>query len=238
MPDANIDPLPRSSDLADAELVLQTLAGDARCFAVLMRRYNQRVFRIARGILRSDAEAEDASQDAFVRAYERLDQLTAPEAFGPWVGRISANMALLRLRRHKRFLEIVEREESTVMSDESAGTAPDHLAYSQEVRILIESALDELPVLYRSVLVLRDIEEMTTEEAAEALSVPPGTVRVRLHRARRLMREHLGREVDVQAAGLFSFDGERCDRLVASVFRQLRERRAAWDRPAEARRGK
>lgn len=218
----HVDAHPRTSPLSDAELVAQTLAGDRRCFAVLMRRYNQRVFRIARGILRGDAEAEDASQEAFIQAYQRLDQLTVPAAFRGWVSRIAANTALLYLRRSRILRGIIEREEDVWMSDDASGTPPDQAAYEHELRARIESALDQLPPLYRSVLVLRDLEELSTDEAASVLDVPAGTVRVRLHRARGLMRDLLGQEIDLHGAGAFAFDGARCDRLVAAVFERLR----------------
>ena len=216
-----LDTLPRTSDLADEALVRRVVAGERDAFAVLMRRYNQRVFRVARGILRSDAEAEDVSQDAFVRAYEKLDQLATPAAFAGWISRIAANMALLRLRRHRTLRAILERGETTPMIDDLPATPPDQAAYRRELRAMIEEAIDRLPSRYRSVLVLRDIEGMSTDETAGALELAPGTVRVRLHRARALMRDRLGREIDLAAADAFAFDGERCDRMVARVFRRI-----------------
>lgn len=222
--------LPRTSDLSDAELVDATLGGDRRAFAVLMRRYNQRVFRVTRGILRNDAEAEDACQEAFVLAYQKLDQLATPAAFRGWVSRIAANTALLQLRRQRTLRGIIEREEELLMTIDTPGTRPDEAAFSGELRARIEAALGNLPPLYRSVLVLRDIEELTTEEAADVLSVPAGTVRVRLHRARGLMRDLLGADLDVRQAEAFAFDGHRCDRLVAAVFTRLEAVTPDWAR--------
>lgn len=238
MPEPSWEALPRTSDLSDEALVRQVLGGERDAFAVLMRRYNQRVFRIARGVLSSDAEAEDVSQDAFIRAYEKLDQLATPAAFGGWVGRMAVNMALLRLRRRRTLRAIVEREETASMSKDPFAPSPDQEAYSSELRSLIEDALDRIPARYRSVLVMRDVEGMTTEEAADALDLAPTTVRVRLFRARRLMRAELGRDIDLRAADAFAFDGERCDRLVARVFRRIRAAEGASERDARASRAR
>ena len=221
MLERSVHDLPRASDLTDEVLVGSVLAGDVENFAVLMRRYNQRVFRIAGGILGSDAEAEDASQDAFIKAYEKLGQLTAATAFAAWVCRIAANMALLRLRRHRALQALVEREEIVPMHRESGAPSPDTLTYSRELRAVIEQSIDQLPDVYRCVLVMRDVEGMTTDEAAGALDIEPGTVRVRLHRARHLMRQQIEKRSDVAATGAFAFDGERCDRIVAAVFARL-----------------
>ena len=216
-----VDDLPRTSALGDEALVRNVLAGEVAQFAVLMRRHNRRVFRVARGILGSDAEAEDASQDAFVTAYERLEQLTAPAKFGGWVSRIAANAALLRLRRHRKLLALVERGEVTPMPDQSTETTPEQAAQHRELRTVLERAIDELPDIYRAVLVMRDVEAMTTAEVAEVLTIDIATVRVRLHRARRLMQQQLVETLDLAAADAFAFDGERCDRLVAAVFRRI-----------------
>lgn len=209
--------LPRSSALDDAALVHAVVAGDRAAFAVLMRRYNQRVFRVARGILKSDADAEDVAQDAWVIAYQKLAQLDTPAAFAGWVARIAANSALLRLRRRRALQGIIERQEVTALHDDHPSPSPDHTTHRSELRALLESAIDRLPEIYSAVLIMRDVESMTTAETAAALDLDQATIRVRLHRARRMMREHL----DPEAAGVYAFDGARCDRLVAAVFDRL-----------------
>lgn len=213
--------LPRSSPLEDAALVRAVLGGDRPSFAVLMRRYNQRVFRIARGILKSDADAEDAAQDAWVIAFQKLGQLDNPAAFGGWVARIAANGALLRLRRRRALQGIIERQEVAAMYDDRAEPSPDDTTHRGELRALLEAAIDRLPEIYRAVLIMRDVESMSTAETAAALDLEPAAIRVRLHRARRMMRDRLDHDASSATAGVYAFDGARCDRMVAAVFRRL-----------------
>ena len=198
-----------SAESPDAELVRAVLGGDDEAFTKLMRRYNPRVFRIARSILKNDSEAEDASQDAFVTAYRKLDQLQTPEAFSGWLSRIAARNALRRVRQQSR------EEEWTVQ--ESQGPTPDRRAEIAQLREALERAVDGLPIAYRTVLVMRDVQHMSSREVAETLELEVGAVRVRLHRARAMMRQSLGAAWGPDAESVFSFDGERCDRLVARV---------------------
>lgn len=216
-----IDMLPRESELPDEAVVRRVLAGERPMFAVLMRRYNRRAFRIARGILGSDAEAEDAAQDAFIAAYEKLAQLTEPARFGPWVSRITANRALHRIRRRRKLAELIERGDVVPMPDQTSIPSPESVAADHELRVVLEDAIDRLPDIYRAVMVMRDVELMSSEETAEVLAIDVGTVRVRLHRARKMVRRDLSSRFDAQNVDAFAFDGARCDRLVAAVFRRL-----------------
>ncbi len=209
-PVAATPPMPdETKDPTDAVLVGGVLAGDDEAFTKLMRRYNPRVFRIARSILKNDSEAEDACQDAFVTAYRKLDQLQSPEAFGGWLSRIAARNALRRVRQQSR-------EEELTVQDSGAPT-PEHRAEVSKLRVALERAVDELPFPYRTVLVMRDVQHMSSREVAETLELEVGAVRVRLHRARAMMRQSLGAAWGPDAESVFSFDGERCDRLVARV---------------------
>ncbi len=148
-----------SAESPDAELVRAVLGGDDEAFTKLMRRYNPRVFRIARSILKNDSEAEDASQDAFVTAYRKLDQLQTPEAFSGWLSRIAARNALRRVRQQSR------EEEWTVQ--ESQGPTPDRRAEIAQLREALERAVDGLPIAYRTVPVMRDVHHLSRREAAE-----------------------------------------------------------------------
>jgi len=203
-----------SDEATDAEVVAEVLAGAPARFEVLMRRYNQRLFRVARSVLRDDAEAEDALQQAYIVGFTRLSQLHSPARFRGWITRITAREAL-RLRGHRPPLTLVERPEP----DDAPG--PECRALRTELRGLLERAIDALPDAYRSVIVMRDVQELSTRETAEALEVSEESVRVRLHRARRALRRSLEERTDVALADVFAFDGERCDRIVTGVLARI-----------------
>jgi RNA polymerase sigma-70 factor (ECF subfamily) len=209
--------------LNDTELVQQTLAGDMRALEALMRRYNQTLYRTARAILRDDAEAEDAVQEAYVRAYAALATFRGESKLSTWLVRIVANEALMRRRKTGRRADVVPlagagepREDP--MSEEPG---PEENAQRGEVRQLLESRIDALPDDYRAVFMLRAVEELSVEETAAALGIPEATVRARHFRARGLLRESLAREIDTSLEEAFSFAGERCDRIVATVLKRL-----------------
>ena len=211
--------------LSDTELVQQTLAGDMRALEGLMRRYNQALYRTARAILRDDAEAEDAVQEAYVRAYAALADFRGESKLSTWLVRIVANEALMRRRRTRRRAEVVALEGAAAgepkeepMAEESG---PEENAGRGELRRLLERRIDALPDDYRAVFVLRAVEELSVEETAVALGIPEATVRSRHFRARGLLRESLAREIDVSLEETFSFAGERCDRIVAKVLNRL-----------------
>jgi RNA polymerase sigma-70 factor (ECF subfamily) len=190
-----------------------------------MRRYNQRLYRVARAILRDDAEAEDVMQDAYVRAYQHLDQFAGKASFATWLTRIAVNEALSRLKLRKRIDQLDESEENGGNFMGLTETAPDPEAKASvgELSQLLEAALLELPEQYRTVVMLRDIEEMNTSETAAALELSEENVKVRLHRGRLMMRNWLMERVGVSSKNAFPFMGERCDRVVSRVFERLAE---------------
>jgi RNA polymerase sigma-70 factor (ECF subfamily) len=216
----------------DAEIVERILQHDHGAFEALMRRHNSRLFRVARAILKDDAEAEDALQDAYLAAYRHLGEFRGGSQLGTWLVRIVANHALMRLRKQKRERVVVpfsarggdslERDEIDV-SDKSAESPPS-ATLRAEVRRILERRIDELPVAFRTVFVLREVEDMSVDETAECLGIPPATVRTRLFRARALLRESLARDIDMAAGDVFGFAGSRCDRIVANVLARLPER--------------
>jgi RNA polymerase sigma-70 factor (ECF subfamily) len=195
-------------------------------FERLMRRCNQRLFRVARAILKDDADAEDALQDAYVQAYRKLDGFRGEAEISTWLTRIVINQALMRVRsrtRDRNVVSITPRDEGSRELDVADANAelPSDTALRNEVRKVLERRIDELPGAFRTVFVMREVEEMTARETADALGIPEATVRTRLFRARALLREALDRDMDSARGGVFGFDGARCDRIVAAVLARL-----------------
>jgi len=210
--------------LSDEEIVRLVLAGETACFEVLMRRYNRRVYRAARAILRDDAEAEEMVQEGWVRAYQHLNQFEGRASFSTWLTRIGVHEALARIRRRARHEEIdgMEEVQKNSIDGLSSTVIPEHHASNAEVRSLLESSIDALPDLYRHVFVLRDVEEMSTEEAAECLGISEDNVKMRLHRARAQLRRELYARAGATSTAAFQFMGERCDRVTAAVMARIR----------------
>jgi RNA polymerase sigma-70 factor (ECF subfamily) len=213
-------PLAAAAPLADAELIERIRAGDAAAMARLMRRHNRVLFRTARAILRDDAEAEEAVQDAYLKAFGALDRFRAESKLSTWLVRIAANEALMRRRRRASGAEVIPLNGMEDPMDEADG--PEKAAGRGELRRLVESRIDRLPDGYRAVFVLRALEELSVEDTAAALDIPEATVRSRFFRARALLRESLAREIDLSLEDAFGFAGERCDRLVANVLARMR----------------
>ena len=209
---------------SDHELIVRARHGEAAAFEKLMRRYNQRIFRTARAILRDEVEAEDVVQETFVRAFRHLEDFQERSTVGTWLTRIAVNEALSRLRRLQR-LDVLDSEtsqqEGGFYSVECKQTGPEDQASSQELRSVLTSAIDSLTQELRTVFVLREIEGLSTLETSEALQLAPEAVRVRLHRARQALRRAVEKQIGTEVQGLFTFAGERCDRAVRQVFRKL-----------------
>lgn len=208
----------------DAELVSQVLDGDNAAFEWLMRRYNQRIYRIIRSILRDEAEAEDVVQDAYVRAFEHLRQLSDRTHFAGWLTRIAMHEAFARLRARQRFQPLLEggqQEENEMTLNHHPSSSPEAVTARHEIRRMLETAIDRLPQPYRTVIMMRDIEELSTEETAECLQITPANVKVRLHRARTLLRRELWERTGSERRSAFDFPATRCNRVVAAVFARL-----------------
>jgi RNA polymerase sigma-70 factor, ECF subfamily len=209
---------------ADEEIVRRILHGDLALFELLMRRHNQRVYRAIRSILRDDSESEDVMQDAYVRAYEHLAQFEGRAQFSTWLTRIAVNEALKRLAARGKLDPLDEEryeEEDGTMPFQSNSPTPESNASNSELKSLLEEAILTLPVAYRAVTVLRDVEEMSTAETAEVLSITETNVKVRLHRAHELLRGALFARVGANSTRAFGFHASRCDRVVHAVFERL-----------------
>jgi RNA polymerase sigma-70 factor (ECF subfamily) len=214
----------------DQEVVDRVRAGDTALYEIIMRRYNQRLYRVTYAILRDGAEAEDVIQDAYVRAYQHLDQFAGYAPFSTWLTRIAVHEALRRLQLRKRsqqFEEVEHDEESFMSVSETTvpETSPDpeQRASNAELGQLLEQAVLDLPEPYRTVIMLRDVEELSTAETAAALELTEQNVKVRLHRGRSMMRDRLFARVGASGKNAFPFMGIRCDRVVSGVFARLRE---------------
>jgi RNA polymerase sigma-70 factor, ECF subfamily len=216
----------------DAELVRRVAARDHEAFRVLMKRHNQMLYRAARSILKSEPEAEDAVQEAYLQAYRAMGDFRGDAKLSTWLVRIVVNESITRLHRHARRAEVIrlegddphyDKHSSEDSMNESAPENPDKAAQRSETRRLLEAKIDELPDAFRSVFVLRAIEEMTVEEVAAVLDIPEATVRTRFFRARGLLRESLSRDIDLAHGDAFSFAGARCDRITANVMARLAE---------------
>jgi RNA polymerase sigma-70 factor (ECF subfamily) len=213
----------RSDSWTDLEVVERVRAGETALYEILMRRYNQRLYRVARAILRNDAEAEDVMQDAYVRAYEHLDQFEGRAPFAAWLTRIAVHEALgrLRARQHDQPLPDNEFDGEFPMRMIEPSPDPEQNASHAEMGKLLEEAVLGLPQPYRTVVMMRDIEELSTTETAAALELTEDNVKVRLHRGRSMMRHWLSERLGSTSREAFPFMGERCDRVVSAVFARI-----------------
>jgi RNA polymerase sigma factor (sigma-70 family) len=208
----------------ERSMAQRVAAGDRTQFEKIMRRYNQRLYRLARAALRDDAEAEDALQEAYLAAYRSMGRFRGESSLSTWLSRLVLNECLGRLRRSERRQRVMPIVSSALEINAVAGgdsDLPERIIARRQLRSLLESKLDELPESFRLVFVLRSVEEMSVRETARTLGIPEGTVRTRYHRARTLLRQALEQDIDRAARDLFEFDGERCDRVISKVKQQL-----------------
>ncbi len=212
--------------VSDEEIVARVLEGDTALFEIIMRRYNQLLYRVSRSILRNDAEAEDVMQDAYVRAYEHLGQFAGRSQFRTWLTRIAIHEALSRVRRGKRFESPGPEPAEGDFMDQFASSerSPERQVADAELRRVLEQSILALPDSYRSVYVLRDIEQMSIEEVCGILDLTESTVKVRLHRARRALRKMIMSRTGNQVMSAFAFEAPRCDRVVTAVFVRISAR--------------
>jgi RNA polymerase sigma-70 factor (ECF subfamily) len=211
----------------DAELVRRALARDGTAFRTIMERYNRRLYRIARGILRNDSEAEDVVQEAYVDAFAHLQDFRGESSLATWLSRITINEALGRLRRDRPAVELAaveaQRSEARIIQFPHTGASadPERTMAQRQILQLVERATDNLPEMFRIVFVTRVIEGMSVEETADLLGLRPETVKTRLHRARRLVREQLDKQIGPVMMDAFPFAGRRCQRVTTAVMQRL-----------------
>lgn len=221
-----------NTQLSDIDIARRIAAGDHQAFELMMRKHNRPLYRTARSILKDDAEAEDALQDAYLLAYRGMDKYRGESSLSTWLTRIVINESIARSRKSNRRAEIIRLDGDTADTNgataidtheasETAGEQPEHAAIRAEARKLLENRIDALPESFRTVFILRAVEEMSVEETASCLGIPETTVRTRYFRAKSQLRESLTREFDHALEGVFGFDGARCDRIVAGALRRL-----------------
>lgn len=215
--------------LDDIQLVRFALAGDPGVFRVIMQRHNRRIYRVARGILGEDSEAEDVVQETYIRAFQNLAGFRGDSSLATWLTRIAINEALGRKRKRRPVVELSQLETADdqgevrvlIFPGAARGSNPEAEASRAEVRRLLEAAIDNLPEDFRIVFVMREIEQMSVEETATHLNLLPETVKTRLYRARRLLREALQQKLGSALQDTYAFDGLRCERVTNAVLVRL-----------------
>ena len=213
------------ANIPDEQVVEHVRAGEAALFEILMRRHNQRVYRVARAILGNDTEAEDVMQETYVRAYMHLEQFENRAKFSTWLTKIAVHEALARVRKASREESLdTEAGAETARRHEpvSKTRTPEEQLLGKQMHLLLEAAMDTLPLAYRSVFVMREVEELSTAETAEALEVSEEVVKTRLHRARAMLQSELQSRFGMTTPAAFEFHLSRCDRVVHAVLSRIR----------------
>ena len=217
------------SALPDWDLAERMRGGDQRAFELVMRRHNRLLYRTARAILRDDAEAEDCVQEAYLQGFRSIAAFRGESKLSTWLTRIVVNQALGTMRKRKKQDSDISLDNVLDLDGHVRGASasvgepeqPEASALREEMRRILERNIDQLPSAFRTVFMLRALEEMSAQETAECLGIPEATVRTRFFRARSLLRESLEKDVDVALEGAFAFDGARCDRIVQAVLDRL-----------------
>ena len=218
-PDSPAPLVSRLRELPDEEVARRVVAGEVELYELLMRRYNQRLFRVVRGLVDDDSEAEDVLQDAWVSAYEHLADFRGEAKLSTWLSRIAVHSAYARLRRRRRFVAL--DPEGVADAAPPDPSDPEREAFGGELRAALESAVAGLAAPYRSVFLLREVEGLSTAETAATLGLTEEAVKVRLHRGRAKLRDDLDRRLDLASRELFGFAAARCDRVVAAVMSRV-----------------
>ena len=206
----------------DLELAQRARARDGAAFRTIIKTHNQRLYRIARGVVRNDSEAEDIVQEAYVRVFAHLESFRGDASLATWLSRIVINEALGRLRKRRRTVAMPENPQAEIIQFPlNPSDDPERTMAQRQILALVERATDSLPDLYRMVFVARVIEGLSIEETADLLGVRPQTVKTRLHRARALVRKALDDQIGPVLLDAFPFAGRRCERLTSAVMRRL-----------------
>ena len=213
------------AELADEAIVDRVRGGDTALYEILVRRHTQRLYRTIRAILREDKDVEDVMQQAYVDAYLHLDQFRGTAKFATWLTRIAVNRAIRNGQGERRQLALVSSDAGAELAIEhtaARGLDPEHAMYGHELKAVLEPLVDSLPDPFRVVFVMREVEGLSTAETAASLSINEDTVKTRLHRAKRLLRDQLDRRLGPAASEIYPFHLTRCDRVVDGVMSRIR----------------
>ncbi|RWO76598.1 MAG: RNA polymerase sigma factor [Mesorhizobium sp.] len=206
----------------EMQLVGRALAREGGAFHTIIKMHNQRLYRIARSVVRNDSEAEDIVQEAYVRAFAQLGDFRGESSLATWLSRIVINEALGRLRKRRRTVAMPQNLQAEIIEFPlNPSDDPERMMAQRQILELVERATDRLPDVYRTVFVARVIEGLSIDETAELLDVRPETVKTRLHRARALVRKALADQIGPVLLDAFPFAGRRCERLTAAVMQRL-----------------
>ena len=212
-----------SMRLTDSEIVQRVRNGEHALFEILMRRHNQRVYRAARAVVKDEAEVEDVMQQAYINAFTHLHQFENRSEFSTWLTRIALNEAFARRQKMQRLesLSVPAGDGASIEEVTSTQPDPERQAYAEELRRVLEHAIDELPESYRTVFILRDVEGLSTSETGAGLGIGDEAVKTRLHRARAMIRRSVSARVGALSDSTFQFQAPRCDRVVAAVLESM-----------------
>jgi RNA polymerase sigma-70 factor, ECF subfamily len=208
-------------ELTDETIVDRVRGGEVALYEILVRRHNQRLYRTIRAILRDDRDVEDVMQQAYVDAYSHLDQFRGSAKFSTWLTRIAVNRAIRTGRRAQTALALVPPPGDPELAIEQAPAThidPEHEMYGHELKRVLESLIEQVPEQFRVVFVMREVEGLSTAETAACLEINEETVKTRLHRAKRLLRDHLDRRLGPASSSVYAFHLSRCDRIVNGVM--------------------
>jgi RNA polymerase sigma-70 factor, ECF subfamily len=207
-------------ELADEAIVDRVRAGEVALYEIIVRRHNQRLYRTIRAVLRDDRDVEDVMQQAYIDAYTHLDQFRGTAKFSTWLTRIAVNRAIRTGRGSSgpTLVTPAADPELAIEQTPAANIDPEHAMYGHELKVVLESLIEQLPEQFRVVFVMREVEGLSTAETAACLEINEETVKTRLHRAKRLLKERLDRQLGPAAEGVYAFHLSRCDRVVAGVM--------------------
>lgn len=215
----NKEGIPTSEILNDDEIIARILHGEKDLYSMIVRRYNQRLYRIGMSMLNDDAEVEDAMQVAYINAYENLGKFAFRSSFPTWLTRILINECLLRLRKRKKSISMNDENIENVMNQDKGPQTPVTVTFNSELRSILNDAIGKLPEIYRTVFIMREIENMNIAETKECLNISEVNVKVRLNRAKALLRDILSAQYSKD--DILHFHLSRCDRMVDTVMRSI-----------------
>lgn len=210
----------KAGELSDNEIIKEILSGDKDKYALLMQKYNQRLYRICKGYLKDEFEIEDVMQDTYIKGYENLQLFEGRSQFGSWLIRILINEALQRLRKLNKRSPLLEPGQNTKSMNHSDYSTPETKSLNKELRSLIEDKLDTLPETYKVVFMMREVEKMNVAETAESLMISPANVKVRLNRAKEMLKKTLLESYPLEE--LFEFNLVRCSRVAENVLKRVK----------------